>query len=282
MNNESNPQLDDALKDYLDLWNRNISEGLGRLANAEVRAEMLPAGETPKMTEGWPEGVWIRLFGGKAGEQAFFLTVPDAARMSGFLSSAPPAEEDTLGPDGRESVVQFLQQVATMIPMAEWVGFACELEASDSSKPEWEVAVQAACRLTGPKGPVAVLHALFSPEFASALQAGRDHPQSQEPGPALEQPQLSRTARDINLELLMDVELEVTLRFGHREMLLRDVLNLAPGSVVELEQQVEDPVELLVGSKVIAWGNVVAVEGNYGLRITGLASRKERLESLRK
>lgn len=80
----------------------------------------------------------------------------------------------------------------------------------------------------------------------------------------------------------MDVELEVVLRFGQREMLLRDVLNLAPGTVLELDQQVQDPVELLVGNKVIAWGEVVAVDGNYGLRITRLASREERLESLRK
>ena len=80
----------------------------------------------------------------------------------------------------------------------------------------------------------------------------------------------------------MDIELDVTLRFGQREMLLGDVLNLSPGSVLELEQQVHDPVELLVGGRVIAWGEVVTVDGNYGLRITGLASREERLQSIRK
>ncbi|MDE3179694.1 MAG: FliM/FliN family flagellar motor switch protein, partial [Acidobacteriota bacterium] len=71
-------------------------------------------------------------------------------------------------------------------------------------------------------------------------------------------------------------------RFGRREMLLGDVLHLAPGSVVELDQQVQDPVELLVGDKVVAWGEVVVVDGNYGLRITNLPSREERLQSLRK
>lgn len=79
----------------------------------------------------------------------------------------------------------------------------------------------------------------------------------------------------------MDVELDVTLRFGQREMLLGDVLNLAPGSVVELDQQVQDPVQLLVADKVVAWGEVVVVDGNYGLRVIGLASREERIESLR-
>jgi flagellar motor switch protein FliN len=80
----------------------------------------------------------------------------------------------------------------------------------------------------------------------------------------------------------MDIELEVTLRFGQREVLLGDILNLSPGSVLELDQQVQDPVELLVGGRVIAWGEVVTVEGNYGLRVTGLANREERLQSIRK
>jgi flagellar motor switch protein FliN/FliY len=91
---------------------------------------------------------------------------------------------------------------------------------------------------------------------------------------------LART-RDAKLELLMDVELDVTLRFGERQMPLHDVLDLSAGSVVELNQYVRDPVELLVGNKVIARGEVVVVDGNYGLRVTQIISPMERIESLR-
>ena len=70
-----------------------------------------------------------------------------------------------------------------------------------------------------------------------------------------------------NLDLLLDVELEVTLRFGERIMLLRDILELGEGSVVELDRQVEEPVDLLLDGKLIARGEVVVVDGNYGLRI---------------
>jgi len=87
--------------------------------------------------------------------------------------------------------------------------------------------------------------------------------------------------RDPQLELLMDVELDVTLRFGERQMPLRDILDLCAGSVVELNQYVEDPVELLVGKKVIARGEVVVVDGSYGLRVMEIASPMERVESLR-
>jgi flagellar motor switch protein FliN/FliY len=88
-------------------------------------------------------------------------------------------------------------------------------------------------------------------------------------------------SRDPKLELLMDVELDVTLRFGERQMVLRDILDLSAGSVVELNQHVQDPVELLVGKKVIARGEVVVVDGSYGLRVMEIISPMERIESLR-
>ena len=71
-----------------------------------------------------------------------------------------------------------------------------------------------------------------------------------------------------NLKLVMDVELNMSLRFGQRQLPLRDVLELAGGSVIELDRQVDDPVELLLDGKVIARGEAVIVDGNYGLRVT--------------
>ena len=71
-----------------------------------------------------------------------------------------------------------------------------------------------------------------------------------------------------NLKLVMDVELVVSLRFGQRQLPLREVLELANGSVIELDRQIDDPVELLLDGKVIARGEAVIVDGNYGLRVT--------------
>lgn len=71
-----------------------------------------------------------------------------------------------------------------------------------------------------------------------------------------------------NLKLVMDVELNMSLRFGQRQLPLRDVLELTAGSVIELDRQVDDPVELLLDGKVIARGEAVIVDGNYGLRVT--------------
>jgi flagellar motor switch protein FliN len=72
----------------------------------------------------------------------------------------------------------------------------------------------------------------------------------------------------VNLRLVMDVELNVSLRFGQRQLSLREVLELNSGSVIELDRMVDEPVELLLDGKLIARGEAVIVDGNYGLRVT--------------
>jgi flagellar motor switch protein FliN len=71
-----------------------------------------------------------------------------------------------------------------------------------------------------------------------------------------------------NLKMVMDVELNISLRFGQRELPLREVLDLSSGSVVELDRMVDEPVELYLDGKLIARGEAVVVDGNYGLRVT--------------
>ncbi len=83
------------------------------------------------------------------------------------------------------------------------------------------------------------------------------------------------------IELLLDVELEAALRFGCREMPLGDILDLGPGDVVELDRHVAAPVDLIVGDKIVARGEVVLINGNFGLRISEVAEPRKRLESIR-
>jgi flagellar motor switch protein FliN/FliY len=78
-----------------------------------------------------------------------------------------------------------------------------------------------------------------------------------------------------NLKLVMDVELNVSLRFGQRQLPLRDVLELTSGSVVELDRLVDEPVELLLDGKLVARGEAVIVDGNYGLRVTEIPQAVE-------
>lgn len=83
------------------------------------------------------------------------------------------------------------------------------------------------------------------------------------------------------IELLLDIELEATIRFGSRELPLGEILELGPGDVVELDRRVSDPVDLIVGDKIVAQGEVVLLNGSFGLRITAVAEPQKRLESIR-
>ncbi len=119
-------------------------------------------------------------------------------------------------------------------------------------------------------------------EVRGVRQPGRPAVKEQAPGPAIKASDESRHVETRQgVELLLDVELEATLRFGCREMPLGEVLELGPGDVVQLDRHLSDPVDLIVGDKIVARGEVVLVNGNFGLRVTEVAEPRKRLESIR-
>ena len=81
-------------------------------------------------------------------------------------------------------------------------------------------------------------------------------------------------------DLLLDVELPVSISFGRAQVALKDVIKLTTGSIVELNRSIAEPVEVIVNNCVIARGEVVVVEGNFGVRIQQVISRQERLRTL--
>lgn len=84
-----------------------------------------------------------------------------------------------------------------------------------------------------------------------------------------------------NIGMLLDVKMQIKVRIGQKKMLLKDVIAMDIGSVIELNQLANDPLEILVGDKVIAKGEVVIIDGNFGVQITEIGTKKERLEQLK-
>ena len=116
---------------------------------------------------------------------------------------------------------------------------------------------------------------LASPTSGKATQPSRASKRS------APQPSTPASKDKRKIDLLLDIELQVSLRFGKREMLLGDILELSAGAVVELDQKILEPVELLVGNKAVAHGEVVIMDGHYALRVTEVLNPMERIESLR-
>jgi len=97
----------------------------------------------------------------------------------------------------------------------------------------------------------------------------------------------SQTASEIkgeikNLEMLLDIKLQLRVRIGSKIMLLKDVIGMDIGSIVELNQLAKEPLDILIEDKKIGEGEVVIVDGNFGIQITSIGSREERLNTLKK
>jgi len=84
-----------------------------------------------------------------------------------------------------------------------------------------------------------------------------------------------------NLDLLLDVEIPISVEVGRAQMSLENVLKLVPGSVIALDKKAEEPVDLRVNGKLVARGEVVLVDDVYGLRVTQIVDAAGRIESLR-
>jgi flagellar motor switch protein FliN len=182
------------------------------------------------------------------------------------------------GVDQTSAWVEFLREVAEAAvgELLATSGRVCHIEAFHPAQPI------ARCtrgfRLSSPGGSwtVWVLDELQS---QPALNGTKDAPRG--PAPSSEDAFGRQAQLSSGVELLLDIELEAALRFGCREMPLEEILELGPGDVVELDRHVTDPVDLVVGDKIVARGEVVLVNGNFGLRVTEVATPRKRLESIR-
>lgn len=159
-------------------------------------------------------------------------------------------------------------------------------EAGKERPPESNPEAGATVSLTFGETSLAPLWIVLSDKLVSLVSA----PATQDPtetggrgGAAeLEKAVANRVAAvPATMELLLDVELPVSISFGKTQILMKDVLKLTTGSIVELNRGVGEPVEVLVNHSLIARGEVVVVEGNYGVRILHIASRQERLRSIK-
>lgn len=83
-----------------------------------------------------------------------------------------------------------------------------------------------------------------------------------------------------NLDLLMDIKLQMTVELGRTELPVKKVLELTRGSIIELEKVAGEPVELYANGKLVAHGEVVVIEDNFGLRITSITDPEERLKGV--
>lgn len=84
-----------------------------------------------------------------------------------------------------------------------------------------------------------------------------------------------------NLDMLLDIPLQVTVELGRTKRSVKEILELSPGSIVELDKLAGEPVDILVNNRLIAKGEVVVIDENFGVRVTDIISQKDRINKLR-
>jgi flagellar motor switch protein FliN/FliY len=85
---------------------------------------------------------------------------------------------------------------------------------------------------------------------------------------------------DVNLDLVLDIPVDVSLRVGSTDISIKDLVSLVEGSVIALDQDAGAPMEVLVNGTLIAHGEIVVVDDQYGVRLTDVVSASERIEKL--
>jgi len=276
----ASPRTKLALEDYRQTWAQATSDVLSQIAGLPFRTGVL-AIEGPCPSPADAVSYFCLSMGDPLmGEQTLSVSAADALALSQLLMGEPLSAEGQLDNDHRDALAELVRQIAGSAGLAlgARLGEGVEVKLIGALPPSWLTPSSPGfiAQLTSSESLTVAIRMQLSPDLSASLApaelAGAETKARGASSPAPREP---------NLEFLKDIELSVTLRFGKRNLLLSDILEISPGAVLELDQQVQEPVELLVGKKVIARGEVVVVEGNYGLRVTEVVSPVERIESLR-
>lgn len=257
MNEAAGKQTTAEVKRWLDTWKSSLQDVLSQVAGKTIALstseENLPA---------LADDVWytVTCAGAATGEMSLRLASASGSILAQVLLGDAQPTAGELTPERKEALDELLRQIAGQAATAlTSPAGEVKLQLMASSAPSWPPGVFVSYQTAGETiAPFAVELQMSAALLSTLSPQARTEPA----------PQPTQEALPANYERLMDVELEVKLRFGARRMELREVLALSPGSVVELDRTLQAPVDLLLDGRVIALGEVVVVDGKYGLRVT--------------
>lgn len=270
----SSPNIlsDGPVNAFAQLWTEAIATVMSQVASASFPmqaggAEAVPAAvaEDVQLT--------VTAAGTARGEMNLRLPPATALDLAKIFVSDTDAARTELTADDRSALEELFRQVAGHVTTsAKPKGLEIQLTVVLGEAPTWPPAASGGI-FSGPAAPrPAQVEWKLSSALATALASAWREPQ---PEPAAPAPPPSSSKGAEKLELLMDVELDVVLRFGGRNILLKEILELGPGSVVELDRTIQDEADLLLDGRLVARGEVVVVERNFGIRITEVLPAQE-------
>ncbi|MGD0499696.1 MAG: flagellar motor switch protein FliN [Bryobacteraceae bacterium] len=279
------PPAEEAARRLIDAWAEGLAQVFEFMAGVRPEVHWRPA--EPFSPEGGAENdvLWW--------EQPFPLGAGAAAWVGAPRSTWEPAGVLTLKAAGLETVdpaearntwIEILGQSFSAMARAagSFVSREIVLEAGAERPPSPGARDCVSVSVQFPGEAAASLSlALGAPLLDAISGLAGAPPEQPETRIAVEDRPVLAPVRSRTMDLLLEIELPVSISFGKKQLALRDVLKLTTGSIVELDRDVGEPVEILVNHCLIARGEVVVVEGNYGVRIQQIVSQQDRLRSFR-
>jgi flagellar motor switch protein FliN len=201
---------------------------------------------------------------------------------AGIESSGPPELKDTYLEVLRQSLGVLAREIGKRL------GREIAVTAGVEQEPPADLAFGCQISISAGDQELPRLAFYVSIEMLEALQNYKnldaiDSEQSSQPAADDEANEIEFSARACGtLDLLLDVEMLVSVSFGRAQVRVQDILRLITGSIIELDRTISEPVEVIVNNCTIARGEVVVMDGNYGVRINEIMSRQERLQESRK
>jgi len=271
------------LYSFLDLFRKALGDVLSEVS-ASPWTVTLRTEDAPPSSGAAPLCFGISLSGGLRGKAAFQMENAEALLVAQKLLPSSPDPASELSAARKQAVEQLLGKVSARMAAAFKEQFgAVDLQVSSIEVPTWTGTRVTLAAVEASTGTVSIGFRLDT-ELVEGLASKSAVPTAP---PASDTPAAKAAASgENNLDLLLGVELNLTLRFGQRTLTLREILDLSSGSIIELDRQVQEPADLLLGDKLIARGEVVVVDGNYGLRVKEMCdlpteSEKVALSSVR-
>lgn len=259
---------------HVSTWAESLGQVLVQLGGAPVPCVALA--EAPAvMAAGSTEDLWIlcTYSQGLRGEMSLRVSPAATLRLAQWLMSEPLAPEQPLTLAHREAALELLRQVAGLVASAvkpRWGEVQVRLDAATGAA-SWPASSTLWLRAGEGDPSGALVEISLSAALVAGLRVEKEKEKTETEKPAVAVAANSTASETSKLDLLMNVDLAVTLRFGSRRLLLREVLDLNAGSVIELDRQVQEPVDVLLDGRLVARGEVVVIDGHYGLRVTEIA-----------
>ncbi len=275
-------EMPDVLRGLLDQWAAGLSQVVESMADQKPDIQWQAGGDpaTGQDLLWWEQPLQI------APGMLIWVAAPHSSwEYIGTLTLKAAGLETVETGEARNTWLEILGQSLSVLGRAVGATLGREVacEAGTERAPETTPETAASVSVSFGETKVAPIWIGFSPRLA-ALLCNPATAMDKEPAPPIADAASEKQPRGgvpPTMELLLDVELPVSISFGKTEILMKDVLKLTTGSIVELNRGVNEPVEVLVNHCLIARGEVVVVEGNYGVRIQQIVNRQDRLRSIR-